>query len=167
MKEVSLIGSPRGTKPSMRENAKMQWQEKIIDLWNTKDSSLLGEVGEVIAWKYLWAQGMIAWPFWRVILAHLFTNELTKGQVDFFESYRSRAAAADKRAFDLACIHPRTGQAYLVEVKTTRSERYRYDDRKFPGVEQRLQAKSLGFKLLLVVVQCMDNWIFRITCREL
>jgi hypothetical protein len=153
----------------MRENTKMQWQERVIDLWNTKDSSLLGGVGEAIAWKYLWAKGMIVWPFWRVVyeLEHLFIDKLTKGQADFFEGYRSMAAATNMRAFDLAGIHRRTGQAYLVEVKSTRSERYRYDDRKFPGVEQRLQAKSLGFKLLLVVVRYMDSWRFRITCKEL
>jgi len=151
----------------MRENTKMQWQEKVIDLWNTKDSSLLGGVGEAIAWKYLWAKGIIVWPFWRVVSEPCLRGKLTKGQTDFFEGYRSRAAATNMRAFDLAGIHRRTGQAYLVEVKTTRSERYRYDDRKFPSVEQCLQAKSLGFKLLLVVVRYMDSWRFRITCKEL
>jgi len=162
-----FMGRVERAKRNMRENTKMQWEEKVIDLWNTKDSSLLGEVGEVVAWKYLWTQGIKVWPFWRVVVEHLFTSELTKGQTGFLEGYRSRAAATDKRTFDLVGICRRTGQPYLVEVKTTRSERYRYDSRKFPSVQQRLEAKSLGFKLLLVIVQFMDNWRFRITCKEL
>ena len=151
----------------MRKNAKQRWEEKVIDLWKTNDSSLLGEVGEVIAWKYLWAQGIIVWPFWRVVMGHLFSSELTKEQARFLEGYRSRATATDKRTFDLVGVCPSEDQAYLVEVKTTRSKRYRYDSRKFPSVQQSLEAKSLGFKLLLVTVQLIDNWKFQIACKEL
>lgn len=151
----------------MRENTKERWEEKIIDLWKTQDSSLLGEVGEVLAWKYLWAKGLRVWPSWRVVAEHLFSTELTKEQVNFLKRYRSRASAAEWRSVDLVGIRRSSGQAYLVEVKTTRSERYRYDTRKFPGLQQRLEAKSLGFKLLLVVVRLIDNWKFWIACKEL
>jgi len=151
----------------MRENTKQGWQQKVIDLWKTKDSGLLGQVGEVVAWKYLWAQGLTVWPFWQVVVEHLFSSRLTKKQFDFLGGYRSRASAAEKRTFDLVGIRRSNGQAYLVEVKATRSERYRYDTRKFPGLQQRLEAKSLGFRLLLVVVRLMDDWKFSIACREL
>jgi len=148
------------------KNTKRNWEGKVIDLWKTQDSSLLGEVGEVIAWKYLWAQGVIVWPFWRVV-EHLFSSELTKEQAHFLEGYRSRASSTDKRTFDLVGVHRSNGQAYLVEVKTTRSEKYRYDSRKFPSIQQCLEAKSLGFKLLLVIVRLIDNWKFWIACKEL
>ena len=151
----------------MRENTKQRWEEKIIDLWKTKDSHLLGQVGEVLAWKYLWTQGITVWPFWRVVAEQLFSGELTKKQLDYLEGYRSMASAAEKRAFDLVGVRRRKRQACLVEVKTTRSERYRYDTRKFPSLQQRLEVKSLGFKLLLVVVRLMDNWKFSIACKEL
>ena len=37
---------------TVRRNIKPQWgEEKVIDLWNTKDSDLLGRVGAVVGWK--------------------------------------------------------------------------------------------------------------------
>ena len=151
----------------MRENTKQGWEEKLLDLWKTKDNGLLGGVGEVLAWKYLWWKGFVIWPFWNVVHGYLFSRELTKKQLDYLEGYRSMASAAEKRTFDLVGILRSNRQAYLVEVKTTRSERYRYDSRKFPGLQQRLEAKSLGFKLLLVVARLIDNWRFSIACKEL
>jgi len=152
---------------AMRKSTKERWEEKLINLWKTKDSSLLGEVGEVIAWKYLWAQGLLVWPLWRVMGLHLFSSYLSKEQANYLDGYASRTSATYKRAVDLVGINRRNGQPYLVEVKTTCSDRYRYDSRKFPSLQQRSEAKSIGFKLLLVIVQLIDNWRFRVACKEL
>jgi len=149
----------------MRENTKQRWEEKVIDVWKTRDNGLLGGVGEVLAWKYLWGKGFVVWPFWNVVHGHLFSRELTKNQADFLQGYAT--GKWPMRTFDLVGILRSNRQAYLVEVKTTRSERYRYDTRKFPSLQQRLEAKSLGFKLLLVIVRLTDNWKFSVTCREL
>ena len=151
----------------VRKNIKERWEEKVINLWKTKDSSLLGEVGEVLAWKYLWAKGLLVWPLWRVVGLHLFSNYLSEDQANYLDGYASRTSATYKRAVDLVGIDRRRGQPYLVEVKTTCSDRYRYDSRKFPSLQQRSEAKSIGFKLLLVIVQLADNWKFHVACREL
>ena len=152
----------------MRRNIKPQWgEEKVIDLWQTSDDSLLGDVGEIIALKYLWAQGLLVWPLWRVVGLHLFSSYLNEEQANYLEGYASRTSATYKRAVDLVGINRRSGQPYLVEVKTTCSDRYRYDSRKFTSLQQRSEAKSIGFKLLLVIVQLIDNWKFRVACKEL
>jgi hypothetical protein len=149
----------------VRRNIKPQWgEEKVIDLWNTKDSDLLGRVGEVVAWKYLWRQGSWTWDFWRVVQTDLFRKCMALEQQNYLNEFRSSKRQA--RAWDLAGVHS-SGRPCLVEVKTTRSERYRYDSRKFPDTEQRLEAKSLGFKLLLVIVRLADNWKFVVASREL
>jgi hypothetical protein len=31
----------------------MVWEEKIFDLAGTRDSTLIGTIGELIAWRYL------------------------------------------------------------------------------------------------------------------
>ncbi len=150
----------------MRRNIRPQWGEKkVIDLWNTKDSDLLGRVGEVVGWKYLWRQGSITWDFWRVVQTDLFRECMTPEQQNYLNEFRGGKRQA--RAWDLVGVHSRGGRPCLVEVKTTRSERYRYDSRKFPDTKQRLEAKSLGFRLLLVIVQLIDNWKFRVACKEL
>jgi len=140
-------------------------EEKVIDLWKTRDSGLLGQVGEVLAWKYLWGNRFVVWPFWRVVSQQLFSDYLTKNQADFLQEYATGKWPI--RTFDLVAILRSSRQAYLVEVKTTRSDRYRYDSRKFPSIQQRLEAKSLGFKLLLIIVRLIDNWKFSIACKEL
>ncbi len=150
----------------MRRNIKPQWgEEKVIDLWNTKDSDLLGRVGEVVGWKYLWRQGSITWDFWRVVQTDLFRECMTPEQQNYLNGFRSGTRQA--RAWDLVGVYSRSSRPCLVEVKTTRSERYRYDSRKFPDTEQRLEAKSLGFKLLLVIVRLVDDWKFVVVSREL
>lgn len=139
----------------------------MIDLWQTSDDSLLGEVGEIVAWKHLWTKGFLVWPFWRVAELRLFSDYLSRKQANYIYEYADRRLATYKRTFDLVGILRRNQQPYLIEVKTTRSERYRYNSRKFPDTDQRLEAKSLGFKLLLVVVRLVDNWKFAIASREL
>jgi hypothetical protein len=151
---------------TVRRNIKPQWgEENVIDLWNTKDSDLLARVGEVVGWKHLWRQGIITWDFWRVVQTDLFRKCMTPEQQNYLNEFRSGKRQA--RAWDLVGLYSRSGGPCLVEVKTTRSERYRYDSRKFPDTEQRLEAKSLGFKLLLVVVRLVDNWKFRVKINDL
>lgn len=154
----------------MRRNIKPQWgEEKVIDLWQTSDDGLIGRVGEIIASKYLWAQGLDVLPFGEVVVEHLFSSQLTKEQAGYLQGCYSRLRLSSPgwRSFDLVGVRRRNRQSYLIEVKTTRSERYRYDSRKFPGTEQRLEAKSVGFKLLLVIVRLVDNRKFAIASREL
>lgn len=147
----------------MRRNTKLEWE--VIDLWNTKNSGLLGRIGEGVSWEYLQKRGVNTWPFWEVVVTDLFRKDLTLGQQNYLNGFRSGKRQA--RAWDLAGVYRRSGQPCLVEVKTTRSDRYRYDSRKFPETAQRLEAKSLGFTLLLVVVRLVDNWRLAVASREL
>ena len=151
---------------TVSRSIKPQWEEeKVIDIWNTKDSDLLARVGEVVGWKYLWRQGITTWNFWVVVRTDLFRKCMTPEQQNYLNEFRSGKRPA--RAWDLVGLYSRSGRPCLVEVKTTRSERYRYDSRKFSDTEQRLEAKSLGFKLLLVIVRLVGNWKFVVVSREL
>ena len=57
-------------------------------------------------------------------------------------------------------IRCRSQQPCLVEVKTTRGERYKADRRKVAKDVDRREAKQLGFGLWLVIVQLADTWKF-------
>lgn len=56
-----------------------------VDLLNTRDTGLVGAVGEVIAWQHLWENGIVAFSFgmgrpW-------FTNTLVEEQPNFERSW--------------------------------------------------------------------------------
>jgi len=129
-----------------------------IDLWNTRDTDLLGRVGEVVGWKYLWKRGISTWPFWQVTQTGLFREHMTQDQKNYLSEFGSGNWPG--RAWDLAGIEHRSQQPCLVEVKTTRGERYKADRRKVAKDVDRREAKQLGFGLWLVIVQLADTWKF-------
>ncbi len=136
-----------------------------IDLWNTRDTDLLGRVGEAVAWKCLWRRGIITWPFWHVISTDLFRESMTQDQKNYLSEFHSSNWPG--RAWDLAGIERDGQKPCLVEVKTTRSERYKADRRKIAkGVDQ-LEIKKLGFDLWLVTVRLTDTWKFVVQLKRL
>ncbi len=136
-----------------------------IDLWNTRDTDLLGRVGEVVGWKCLWRRRIITWPFWQVIQTDLFREHMTQDQKNYLSEFRSGKWPC--RAWDLAGIEHEGQKPCLVEVKTTRQERYKADRRKIAKNVDRLEAKKCGFSLWLVTVQLTDTWKFVVHLKRL
>ncbi len=158
-----------------------------FDLLNTKDTGLVGAVGETIAWQYLHKNGIIAVSFglgrpWFIgktendevkssfdrFLKHTW---LTKRQLDYLVNLQEKGP----RRWDFIAIRARDigkkrKKMYLVEVKVNRKRKSRHDLRgsmkgKIP--EDLEKAKSLGFVPLLLIVNLLGNWEFEVTSREL
>lgn len=140
-------------------------EDMEIDLWNTKDSDLLGRVGEAVGWKYLWRQGFTTWDFWRVVQTDLFRECMTVEQENYLNEFGSGKRPG--RAWDLAGVDRRSRRPCLVEVKTTRGERYKTDRRKLVDEPDRREVKRIGFRVLLVVVRLTDNWKFLVHGEQL
>jgi hypothetical protein len=153
--------------------------EMTIDLLNVKDSALVGTIGELIAWKYLrMRKGVMS--LWFGGFPHLVRFPFRKGECDYeIRGLGKRQIEYLKtmpRSYDLIAVKRKrmpTGEVveeveevYLVEVKTTQDRTKRG---KFKGKipEDVQEAKSLGFKPLLIIVEFLDNWTYRITCEEL
>ena len=153
--------------------------EMTIDLLNVRDSALTGTIGELIAWKYLrMRKGVMSW--WFGGFPHLVRFPFRKGELDYGIhglgkcqiDYLKRLP----RSYDLIAVKRKrlpTGavaneveEAYLVEVKTTEDKRRRGNFKgKLP--EDIREAKSLGFKPLVIIVELLNNWTYQVTCREL
>jgi hypothetical protein len=151
----------------------------IFDMLDTKDTGLVGAIGEVIAWQYLHKNRIIASRFGqgRPWFVEKLRDEgepdfqhswLTEQQTDFLRDLFKQSP----RLWDfVGTKHYPPEQHYLVEVKTRRPRKNRHDLRgSFKGLitEDQKRAMSLhGFKPLLVVVDLLDNWRFEVTLREL
>lgn len=151
----------------------------IFDTLDTKDTGLVGAIGEVIAWQYLWKNRIVASRFgqgrpWFIdklrgeaepdFQRSWFTEQQTNFLIDLFKQ--------SPRRWDFVGIrHYPPEQRYLVEVKTRRPRKNRHDLRgSLKGLitEDQKRAMSLhGFKPLLVVVGLLDNWRFEVTLKEL
>ncbi len=159
-----------------------------VDLLNTKDTGLVGAIGEVIAWQYLHQKGIIAvrfgmgrpWfigkmesdevksPFDR-FLEHTW---FTKRQLAYLVNLQEKGTT---RRWDFIAIGARDigkkwRTVYLVEVKVRRQGKSRYDLRgalKGKILQDLEEVKSFGFVPLLLIVDLLDNWRFEITSAKL
>jgi hypothetical protein len=168
--------------------------EMTIDLLNLRDSALTGTIGELIAWKYIRMRtGVMSW--WFSGFPHLVRFPFRKGEIDYnlyrrhripfpsdevdYNGLRKRQIEYLKtlpRSYDLIAVKRKrlpTGaltneveEVYLVEVKTTQ-DRTRHGKFKGRLPEDIQEAKSLGFKPLLIIVELLDNWTCQVTCEEI
>ena len=145
-----------------------------IDLSKEKDTGFIGAIGELVAWKYLSRhKGLVCLSFRGDAKAFagifdvdyaLARRKLSKKQAKYLHQML-RGVNSSERTYDFIC--PLSGEScyrYLVEVKTTRHGRL-HGTRKKP--DEIMKAKSLGFIPLLVHVEFLPNWKFKVTCKEL
>jgi len=179
----------------------------MLDLLSTKDTSLVGEIGEVIARKYLWHKGITAYApgriMWLSLLAertdilnlyleveknHDMFEELNEAEQRVLIEYSSVKTLGEERirylkdlfdygptwCWDYAGYGRHSEEVYLIEVKTSRVGKKYTLKSSWSGRSRRgyqrvdlEKARSLGFKLLLVNVELLDNWKFEVSDREL
>ncbi len=170
----------------MRRRDVVGEDEWALDLAGTRDSSLVGGIGEMIAWKYLRGRGIwshriggwypfpVAYPFTRGEPSYQLGG-VSGGQVDYLKNM----CLHGPRRYDFVGVRRRRGphgladgveEVYLVEVKATgpgpgRQDLHGHMRGRVP--EDVETAKALGFTVLLVVVRLLDNWGCKVTCREL
>jgi len=159
---------------------------ETTDLTRTMDSSLIGVIGEIVAWKYLrsgriWAHRIGGWypfpacyPFHTGKPRYVFRG-LSQRQNEYLKnSYLHGPRRYDFIGVKRRCLAPGfvgdVEEAYLVEVKTTHSKSVRYSLRgglkgKIPSDVEK--AKAAGFRVLLIIVTLLKDWKCDIVCREL
>jgi hypothetical protein len=164
----------------------MVWEEKVFDLSDLKDSTMIGTIGELIAWRYL-REVTGTFPMWfgagsyfhpqypRRICENYEIKGFNEAQIEFLRKLsRMYDFIVVKRKRIAPGLVGEPEDMYLVEVKTTFRER-RHDlkggikgiKRKLPKVEEVEMEKKLGFRVLVIVVRLLDGWKFRVTCKEL
>lgn len=153
----------------------------IVDLPSIKDSSLVGTIGELLAWKYLrmrkgvlprWFGGgphFLQYPF-RSGISNYEIDGLNESQIEYLKRIPRKydLIAVKRRRYENTPFIGEIEEIYLTEVKTT------FGGRQDLGGEMRgkiakdvQEAKSLGFTPLLIIVKLLENWKFEITCRKL
>lgn len=162
---------------------RLAWKE--YDLSETKDSSLIGAIGEILAWKYLMRNRILihkigglppfsaVYPSRRGELNYEIRG-LSAEQIEFLKEMCSSGPVR----FDFVGIRRKWSwkkgdyvlTPYLIEVKTTgpRGERKDLAGLVKGKIPQRVEeAKDVGFKVLLVIVNLFSNWKYAITSLEL
>lgn len=160
--------------------------EWALDLAGTRDSSLVGGIGEMIAWKYLrsrkiWAHRIGGWyPFpsdypFRSGEPSYELRGLNDRQVEYLKEMWLHGP----RRYDFVGVRRRRGrhglvgeveEVYLVEVKTTGpgSGRQALQGCMRGKIPEDVEAaKALGFSVLLVGVRLLGDWRCEVACREL
>lgn len=197
----------------------MVWEEKIFDLAGIRDSTLIGTIGELIAWRYLrkvtgclpmwFGAGQYFYPQYPTRTGKKYEiSGLDEFQIEFLKNmsrrydficckyrYRSRyykrrieevtadlrSAIQEKdeeeiedkeRELNRVLKKGRVVHIYVVEVKATVKGRRHNMKEGAKGMRRKLpkdikKAKSLGFKPLLVIVEFLDSWKFKVICRQL
>jgi hypothetical protein len=145
----------------------------VIDVFKEKDTGFVGAIGELVAWKYLWRhKGIFCVGFGtRIPFAGTWSEEskflnreLSKQQVDYLK-HLAKHLDSSERAYDfIGHLKGENCFRYLIEVKTTRQGTL-HDTRK--KVDEIMKAKSLGFIPLLVHVEFLQNWKFKVICMQL
>ena len=152
-----------------------QWE---LNLAQTRNAALLGDVGEAIALYYLTSHGfyLVARPAWlykkgegikkgqiKLISAHHqltkwnHTSSLNAEQMQYLKEGYTWDYVAFKSDWPSSFRH----FIYVVEVKTVRG--YRTSIRK-PDPSQ---AKALGFTPILLIVRLLENWKVVVEMSEL
>lgn len=160
--------------------------DEVFDIATTKDSSFVGGIGEMVAWKFLrrrgiWAHRIGGWypfpsnfPFIRGKPSYELRGLKTE-QVE----YLKEMCLHGPRRYDFVGVKRKKGphglagdieDVYLVEVKTEGVRSSRHDLQglmkgKIPNDVDR--PKELGFKVLFVLVSLIDDWKCNISCNEL
>jgi hypothetical protein len=145
-----------------------------VNLWNTKNSTLLGDIGEAIALHYLSSHGffIVTRPVkllhgkLSLISAHYQIKPpkmdrahwLTGKQKEYLENFPSW----DYVAFKLEGV--KRSSPYLVEVKTVKKKGKPHKEPKSNAI---YEAKVLGFKPTLVIVRLLENWNISVQANEL
>lgn len=157
-----------------------------VNLLTTKNHALLGDIGEAIALHYLTNLGFFlvarAIRFdtkGKLILIsahyqkqkHEYTYFLTENQREYLRSCLTWDYVAFKKEcepyavrFNNKMFLKNWENPYLVEVKALRGCKV---FKKKPKPEEISKAKSVGFKLLLVIVKFLNNWTASVTSYEL
>lgn len=158
-----------------------------INLWNTKNYMLLGDIGEAIALHYLSSHGffIVTRPVkflhgkLSLISAHYQikppkinrSHWLTDKQKEYLENFQAWDYVAFKRECEpyqpnreeKKCLRVwRT--PYLVEVKTVKGKE---NPHKKPKSNAVYEAKALGFKPILITVRLLENWNASVQASEL
>ena len=152
----------------------IEGKKVIIDLFKEKDTGFIGAIGELVAWKYLLRhRGMFCLSFSgnAKAFAGIWSEEsefinrgLSKQQVDYLTNL-GRHINSSERSYDfIGRLRGENWVCCLIEVKTTRQGTL-HDTRK--KADEIKKAKSLGFMPLLVHVEFLQNWKFKVTCRQL
>jgi hypothetical protein len=142
----------------------------IIDLLSESDTTFIGVIGENIAWKYLGKRLHSIDRF----LDNRLIERLKKTQIQYIESLFREGK---KWSFDFISLRGsyKNPEPYLIEVKTSRPGKRKRGlkgnwTRRSRGKwtkEDIEEAKKLGFRLLIVNVQLLDDWKFEVTERQL
>jgi len=144
--------------------------EMIVDLLTIKDTGLIGTIGELIARLYLHSEHIGAFQFRSD--SEFKYPFLNKKQTNYLKDL---AEHGPNWCWDFIGIGHAGKDTYLIEVKTSRprkrkhglKSRWTEGARRGYSPEELEKAKLLGFKLLLVNVQLIENWKFEVTSREL
>lgn len=154
----------------------------------TKDSGLVGAIGELIAWQYLWQKGIHAYSFAAGRPWFMADKLVAEVQPDFYPNFEHRwlrkqqleylknLKAHGPRRWDFVAIermesvewwlrNKKPKKVYLVEVKASRQGKSRHDLRgsmkgKIP--EDIENVKRLGFQPLLLIIDFLENWTFKV-----
>ena len=150
-----------------------------FNLLTTKDTGLMGAIGETIAWQYLHQKGMIAYRFgtgrpWfptKEINHRFYIEWLNKRQLEYLNDLRKLGS----RLWDFIAIRARDmdkrrKKIYLIEVKTRRVGTSRHDLR--GSMKGKIpidlgKVKWSGFVPLMIVIEFLKDWGFKVTEREL
>ena len=162
----------------------MVWEEKVFDLAATRDSTLIGTIGELIAWRYIrMVTGLF--PMWFGAGSYFYPqyprrtdrdykiSGLDETQIEFLKNVPRRYDfIVVKRRRIAPGLLGEPEETYLVEVKATFRGRRHNLKGTMKGMKRKLpkdiqKAKSLGFKPLLIIVKFLDSWKFEVTCKEL
>jgi hypothetical protein len=197
--------------------------ELIIDLLRLKDSTLIGSLGELIAWKYLNSMGISVYRFGSTFYPGIHKNQadlsdflsehsksLSSQQIDYLKNinkYESRIwdfigfrykykskygrRKVEQAALELRKAHKEGDEEdirikeeilerllqkfqilelYLIEVKTRSALSHDLKGLKSGKgkIQKNIQyVKSIGFKPLLILVELVENWKFKIFLKEL
>lgn len=145
----------------------------VIDFFKEKDTGFVGAIGELVAWKYLWRYKKIFCVGFgtRIPFAGTWSGEselsnrgLSKQQVNYLK-HLTKHLDSSERVYDfIGHLKGENCFRYLIEVKTTRQGTL-HDTRK--KADEIMKAKSLDFIPLLVHVEFLQNWKFKVTCKQL
>lgn len=149
-------------------------KEWKINLLNTDNTMLVGDVGEAIALHYLSSHGffIVCRPVklldgeLSLISAHhqVKPPKIHRGRwlKDKQKEYLEKYLAWDYVAFKLEGL--KRSPPYLVEVKTIRRGKKPH---KKPDPHVISMAKELGFKPIMITVKLLENWNVSVEAHEL